>query len=67
MRYIIIGGSGYFRNYTGTGVYTSLKIYGKTDSENQIKHIVDEFWGDSGGLMFVLDTETGEGYTGEGT
>ncbi len=62
MKYLIIGGSGYHRSYTGTGVYTSLKIIGRTDQKDQIHHIVDEFYGDCGGLMIVIDTETGEEY-----
>ncbi len=64
MKYLIIGGAGYFRNYTGTGVYTSLKVVGRTDQENQIQHIIDEFYEECGGLMMVYDTENDEEYKG---
>lgn len=63
MKYLIIGGAGYHRTYTGTGVCTGLRIIGHTDSKNQIKHIVDEFYGNCGGLMIVIDTETGVEFT----
>jgi len=58
-KYIIIGGN-YYRAYTGTGTFTSINVVGSTDSEEEVKQIVNDKCNECGGLMLVIDTTTGK-------
>jgi hypothetical protein len=58
-RYTVIGGN-YYRSYTGTGTFTGLDIVGKCDTIEELKEILKEKYEECGGLIAVVDTETGE-------
>lgn len=59
MRYIVVGGKP-FRNYNNTTVFTALNVVGKAQTKKEVKKIVDDHFDDCGGLMMVIDSETGE-------
>lgn len=58
-RYIIVGGHPY-RSYTGTITFTHLNIVGKTDSKREAEKIVSEKYDDCGGLLVIIDLESGD-------
>jgi hypothetical protein len=57
--YIVIGGI-FFRGYTGTASFTSLKIVGNAVSKENAKKIVQDNYEDCGGLIIVVNSETGQ-------
>lgn len=57
-KYIVVGGSP-FRGYTNTLSFTSLDVVGKGNTVDEITDIVREKYDECGGLMLVIDTETG--------
>jgi hypothetical protein len=62
MKYILIGGNP-FTSYTGTGSFSSLKVAGSADSAEDIQKLWHEKYDECGGLMMILDRETGEDVT----
>lgn len=59
MKYILVGGNP-FRMYTGTLTYTGLDVVAKSDSLEEIKKAFNDRYDDCGGLLMIIDTETGE-------
>lgn len=58
-KYIVVGGSP-FRGYTGTLTYTGLKVVGRCDTLKAAERLVKEKYDEVGGLILVIDAETGE-------
>lgn len=58
MRYSIIGGNP-IRALTGTGTFTALNVVGVVDTEEEVKRVVDEKYEECGGLLLVIDLQTG--------
>jgi hypothetical protein len=58
MRYAVIGGAP-FTGYTGTLTFTSLRVVGTTSTLKQAEKLASENYDSSGGLLLVLDLETG--------
>jgi hypothetical protein len=58
-KYIVIGGNP-FRGYTGTLSFTSLSVIGSSSSVEEIKKIVHDNFDTCGGLLIIVDTETGQ-------
>lgn len=58
-KYSIIGGNP-FTMYTGTTTYTSLKCIGLANTEDEVKAILDANYEACGGLLLVIDLETGK-------
>ena len=59
MRYLVIGGIP-FTGYTGTETYTDLTIRGGAPTVEAAQTIFDAFYDESGGLLIIVDTATGE-------
>lgn len=57
-RYSIIGGNP-FRGYTGTGTFTSLKVAELCNTEEEVKAAVTKHYETCGGLLLVIDLQTG--------
>lgn len=57
-KYIVVGGKP-FRGYTNTLSFTSLNIVGSSSSVEEIKKIVHDNYDSCGGLLIIVDTETG--------
>lgn len=57
-RYIIIGGN-YFQAYSGTGTFTDLSVVGEGNTKEEIRAVIDEIYDKCGGLVLVLDRQTG--------
>ncbi len=55
-KYILIGGNPFKNGYTG------LSIIGSSNSEDAIKALWNEKYDQTGGLMMVVDIETGKEY-----
>lgn len=64
-RYLLVGSSGYFHTYTGTGVHIGLKVLASTEDKTCIDEMVKDFYNKCGGLIMIIDTETKEEYIGE--
>jgi hypothetical protein len=58
-KYIVVGGNP-FRGYTNTLSFTSLNVVGSSSSVEEIKKIVNENFDSCGGLLIIVDTETGQ-------
>jgi hypothetical protein len=58
-RYVVIGGTP-VRSYTGTTTFSSLKVLGKGWDESQVKEVVERYYDPCGGLLCVIDLQTGE-------
>ena len=58
-KYIVVGGNP-FRSYTGTEVCTGLRVVDTADSKEECEMIVRTHYEECGGLMLVVDAETGE-------
>lgn len=61
-KYILIGGNP-FTGYTGTQTFTSLKVVGSSNTEEGIKDLWIDKYDECGGLMLILDAETGKDAT----
>jgi hypothetical protein len=59
MKYVIVGGVPYV-GYTNTTTFASLKIVGKGNTIEEVKEIVDNHFDECGGLLIIIDMETGE-------
>lgn len=59
MKYIIVGGKP-FRNHNSTVIFTGLNVVGKAQTKEEVNQIVNLHFDDCGGLMMVIDAETGE-------
>ena len=57
-RFILIGGEPY-RGYTNTLTYTSLRVVGTTNNEKDMRKLVKEKYEECGGLLIVVDGDTG--------
>lgn len=57
--YIIVGGRP-FTMYTGTTTYTGLSVVGNAASKEEAKAIVLAQYEECGGLLLVIDSETGK-------
>lgn len=57
-KYIVVGGIP-FRGYTGTLSFTGLKVVGGSSSTEEIARIVHDHYDECGGLLLILDAETG--------
>jgi RNA polymerase subunit RPABC4/transcription elongation factor Spt4 len=58
-KYIIIGGQP-FKNYNNTTVFTGLKVIDTAETADIAKAIVEDVYNECGGLIIIVDAETGE-------
>lgn len=58
MKYSVIGGDP-FTMYTGTVSFTGLKVVGIAETEQEALKLIEDNNEDCGGLMLVIDLQTG--------
>lgn len=58
--YIVIGGNPMMTSYTGTITFTGLKVVGRTKELHDAEKLASENWEDCGGLIVVVDLNSGE-------
>lgn len=58
MRYLLIGGNP-FRMYNGTETFTSLRVVGGCNTEDEAREMFHTNYESCGGLLLIVDTELG--------